>query len=311
MQKLILLVTVPLALSAIFLAADLAIAAQHGALTLSRIAGLFALSTSIPIACSFVLLRAVDAQLRAAQSRSLALEQKRVEYAAMMVHDMRTPLAQVCLLLGMLAEGEYDHDPVVRSGKIKKVLPEVTRLTRLIEDLLTFDKLQAGKLVLSREPSDLNGLMREVADALESESVSRGITLKIAKGPSADMLVDCDTHQIKRVLINLCSNALKYSRHGADVVLSAELVDAHFMRIEVWDEGPGIPDPQKELLFDFHAQGDDAMSKFGFGLGLSIARTIVEEHGGTIAIRDRDDLKNGAVVFFTLPVCPAIDESVT
>jgi two-component system sensor histidine kinase KdpD len=195
----------------------------------------------------------------------------------------------------------------MRKVKIEKVLPEVTRLTRLIEDLLTIDKLNAGKLILSKEPSGLLTLLQEVKDALELESASRGMTLSAAQD-IVDCLLDCDAYQVKRVLINLCSNALKYSRGHANILLNAVQCDPNWMRIEVWDEGPGIPDTEKDLLFDPYQQGDGAMAKFGFGLGLSIAKTIVQEHGGTIAIRDRDDSKNGAIVFFTLPICAEVPE---
>lgn len=306
-QKLILLVSVPLALSALFLAIDLGVLMQTSTLSPVRAAGMFAISVSLPLVLSFLLLKKIGEQLHHAEEKLRAAESTRIEYASMMMHDMRTPLAQVCFLMGMLAEGEYDHDPAMRKVKIEKVLPEVTRLTRLIEDLLTFDKLKASKLILAKEPTSLRNLLQETKDALELESMSRGMTLSISEG-IRECLLNCDAYQVKRVLINLCSNALKYSRGGADILLNAVQEDSGWMQIEVWDEGPGIPDAQKQSLFDAYQQADDAMAKFGFGLGLSIAKSIVTEHGGTIAIRDRDDQKNGAIVSFTLPLCEQIGE---
>jgi hypothetical protein len=111
MQKLTLLVSVPLVLSALVLALDLGFLVQTSALSPFRAVGLFAISVSLPLVLSFFVLKAVGQQLRQVEERSRAHERTRIEYSAMMMHDMRTPLAQVCFLMGMLADGEYDHDP--------------------------------------------------------------------------------------------------------------------------------------------------------------------------------------------------------
>jgi signal transduction histidine kinase len=343
LQKLTLLVLIPLGFAAFIVVSVCSILsfAHVGIEWQIRVVGVTALELALAIVVTYMLLRCVygdlksrvqtlidDARAISARSDALAVyphdefdqldrligqislraktdKVRRHQFFSMLAHDMRAPLSQIWFLLGMLADGRYDDEPEVRRGKIRKVFPEVGRLTRLVEDLLTLDRLESEKLVLTKEPASLNGLLEEVRDALEMETLDRSIRLTLETS-SDDVLVDCDVFQIKRVLINLCSNALKYSASDSVVRMSVGVVSDDKATIEVWDQGPGIGDELKERIFDRYQQGDDPLTKFGFGLGLSIARTIVEEHGGHIAIRDRPDDVPGAVFFFTVPLCKDI-----
>ncbi len=226
-------------------------------------------------------------------------EQMRQEFSAMLTHDMRAPVSQVYFLLGMLAEGVYDDDAVKRKSMVRKSFSEIARLTRLIENLLTADKLDSQQIELSFEKVSSEHLLLEVRDALDNESTARGVSINVSNAHV--QTVTLDVFQMKRVLINLCSNALKHSAKGSVVEVNCRRNEDRVI-FEVVDEGPGIPDELKEKLFERYQQADDVTARQGFGLGLYICKVIVEAHGGTIFIQDRHDGKTGAIFYVSLPV---------
>ncbi len=234
----------------------------------------------------------MDGKLRSA-------ERTRQEFTSMLTHDMRAPLTQVLFTLGVLTEGRFENDAAKRKVMLQRLFPEVGRLERLIADLLSLDKMEAQELVLHKEKTKTLELIEKVRDALEIEALCSDRT--IATVDNAGIEISVDLFQIERVLINLVANALKYSSDHSCVLLSCSRVENEVL-FEVIDEGKGISDELKERIFERYEQGDQSQRWVGYGLGLHIAKVIVQAHNGRIGAKNRTDGKNGAIFYFALPL---------
>ena len=223
-------------------------------------------------------------------------ETQRREVMSMLAHDMRVPLSSLALLLDGMAEGRYDADAIARREKVKKFLPELERVNRMIDDLLTIEKLNAGKLRLLKEKFLVSDLFKEVTETLALDADSKKIQLKEECSSTAEIFAD--KYQLKRVLINLCENAIKHTAKGGTVSMKATFSEKD-MLVEVIDEGSGFPKDVMDRLFEKYEQSKETDSRTGFGLGLAICKAIIDMHQGKIGTRNRADTA-GSIVYFSL-----------
>jgi len=182
--------------------------------------------------------------------------------------------------------------------ELASIIDEVDRTDRLIDDLLTLARSDAGRLELLPVLLDLVLLAQEVYDAMLPLARQLGVDLRFEATPSCMALVDTDRmRQVMRILVD---NAVKYSPSGSDVLLSVTCDDAR-VRIEVRDTGSGIPPEHLPHLFERFYRVDQARSRAagGTGLGLSIARALVEAQGGTITLTSV--VNQGTTVTISLP----------
>ncbi|MBX9668235.1 MAG: hypothetical protein K2X93_11475 [Candidatus Obscuribacterales bacterium] len=210
------------------------------------------------------------------------LERTRQEFVSMRTHDMRLPLTQIQFSVDLLAEGAYEERPEKRQDMLVTLVPEIARLNRMIDDLLTANKLDAEPLKLSLETLSARELLNQIRDAMQIEDSSRDRSIKVT---ADDSKILADQFQLERVLTNLCTNALKYTPARSVVELRCRAEDERVVP-EVIDEGPGVPDELAPHLFERYRQGDDDRARSGFGLGLYIAKSIVEAHGGEIGFQN-------------------------
>ncbi|MBX9666273.1 MAG: HAMP domain-containing histidine kinase [Candidatus Obscuribacterales bacterium] len=222
------------------------------------------------------------------------LERTRQEFVSMLTHDMRVPLTQIQFSVGLLAEGAYEDNPAKRQDMLVTLVPEIGRLNRMIDDLLTANKLDAEPLKLNLETLSARELLNQVCEAMQIEASSRERSVKVT---ADDSKVLADQFQLSRVLTNLCANALRYTPANSVVELRCRAEDEHVV-LEVIDEGPGVPDELAPHLFERYRQGSEEQDRSGFGLGLYIAKSIVEAHDGEIGFQNR--LDRGCVFFVTL-----------
>ena len=190
-------------------------------------------------------------------------------------HELRTPLAVVQARLEGVIDGVYPASPEELQG-----LLENTRvLSRLVEDLRTLASAESGALALAKEPTDILALADDVASSLADRAKDAGVTLRIDSDSATDLeLIAIDPIRVREVLLNLVSNALRYTpRDGQVTIRIAALTGA--VRIEVVDTGAGIPADELPRVFDRFYKGAGST---GSGLGLTIARRLVEAHGGTL-----------------------------
>ena len=207
-------------------------------------------------------------------------------------HDLRTPLASLRAMIEAVEDGLASADhylPAMRS--------QVETLGTLVDDLFELARIDAGALTLELRDATLAPLVESCIDSLEAEAQAKRVSLD-ATFDGETRTVRCAPDKIERVLLNLLSNALRHTPSDGAVAVrvSSELGE---VRVSVEDTGEGLGPESVRRMFDRFWRGDEARSTTGAGLGLAIARGIVEAHGGRIWAERRAE--GGARVSFTLP----------
>ncbi len=238
--------------------------------------------------------REVRALARAFNEMSTRLEeteQDRRSALADVSHELRTPLTVIQGNLEALLDGVYPAD----AEHLQLLLDETRILERLIDDLRTLTLAEAGSLVLHREPTDLGALLTDVAASYRSQADQAGIALTVTVADDLSPL-KIDPARIREVVANLLTNALRHTPRDGKVDLSAQL-SGDRVEVTVHDTGTGIPADQLDRIFDRFYRSPDSP---GSGLGLPIARSLVEAHGGSIGATS--ELGMGTTIRVTLPV---------
>ncbi|MTD42972.1 hypothetical protein GKE82_01285 [Conexibacter sp. W3-3-2] len=223
-------------------------------------------------------------------------EDARRQLMAAVSHDLRTPITA----LQLIAEGLEDDifEPDRRREQLARMTTHVRALGALIDDLFELTRLQAGEIRWTAEHVPLDALVAETVDAMRPQAEQRRV--KVRADLAAGLVpARANPEQLQRVLFNLIQNAIRHTPADGSVVVRAEPV-GDGVEIEVADTGSGIPAEDRERVFDAFFQGGDraARTAGGAGLGLAIARAIVEAHGGRIWL---EDAPAGTRVRFRLP----------
>lgn len=227
--------------------------------------------------------------------KSVQSTRMREELLAIVSHDLRNPLSAILLSVGQLrrAPEQASSERIAKqAGLIER---NAETMQRLIADLLSIETIDSGHLSLSRHPVLARDLLEETVQRFASQAMSRGLELRSAGCPDARALVDCDRERVLQVLSNLVGNALKFSASGKTVTLGGQ-VTGDVVEFFVKDEAGGIPAEQLEHLWDKYWTSDVCR---GIGLGLYIAKKIVEGHGGQIWVDSVPGVGSG--FRFTLP----------
>jgi signal transduction histidine kinase len=200
------------------------------------------------------------------------------QFVADASHELRTPLTTIRGNIGFLRR-VVDMDSADREAALADVASEVERMSRLVNDLLTLAHADAGQHI-PKTTVEFAPLVLEVARQ------ARFLTdcgVEVALGQVDEARVEGDPDHLKQLMLILADNAVKYTPAGGRVSLSARRLNGH-LRLEVHDSGIGIPSDEQLRIFDRFYRTDPARSTGGAGLGLSIARWIAEEHGGSITV---------------------------
>jgi PAS domain S-box-containing protein len=219
-----------------------------------------------------------------------ASQRMKEEFITMVSHELRTPLTSVLGSLSMLTGNIQSQLPEPAQKLITLAHSNSRRLVRLISDILDIEKIEAGKMTFQFEPLQLTALvMRVIEDSsalAEQSQVSTALEMRLS-----DAWVNGDADRLMQALTNLLSNAIKFSSAGKQVTVA---IGEHgsMIRVEVTDQGPGIPEEFRDQIFKKFVQvrGVGTRPKSGTGLGLSIARLIVQHHGGLIDFRSTPDV---------------------
>ncbi len=215
-------------------------------------------------------------------------------------HDLRTPLAGIAGYVELLEDREAGPLTQEQATMLDAVSRNTRRLQNLIEDMLTISKIEFGGFTSDLRPMDLASLVPGAVDLLHRSPEDNGLVFDVST-PQHGLMVDGDARQLDRVLMNLLSNAVKYTPSGGHVALTAGRRGDDAV-IEVRDTGMGIPDQEQPSLFTRFFRASNALERAiqGSGLGLSIARTIVQNHHGDIEVTSKEGV--GTTVTVRIPL---------
>jgi two-component system, OmpR family, sensor histidine kinase ChvG len=242
---------------------------------------------------------------RALSDMSLALR-ARIDateaFAADVVHELKNPLASLRSAVDGLGTV---RDPELQGRLLGIVREDVLRLDRLITDISDASRLDAQLSRAKFEPVDIGALVAGLLGQREARGVERGVAIAFSRD-ERPLVVAGEGSRLERVFENLIDNAISFSPDGGRIAIAAT-GDGDWLEVVVEDEGPGVPDHERESVFRRFQSVRPSSEAFGqhSGLGLAIARTIVEGHGGAISVESRGDRRGGARFVVRLPLAEA------
>lgn len=215
-------------------------------------------------------------------------------------HEFRTPLSALNASVELLLEDLEDLSHVEIAQLLNSIHFSVTGLQTLIDNLLESTSIEAGQFRIRRRRTNLHQLADDALHVMRPLLKRRQQTL--ARFISRQLpVVKVDPTRLTQVLVNLISNASKYSPIGETIELTLRIENQNTLYVMVADRGPGIPARAREDIFQRYVRlGDKDEAQYGVGLGLSVVKTIVEQHGGQIAVEDHPG--GGSIFWFTLPL---------
>lgn len=242
-------------------------------------------------------------RLRVANRHLRELDRVKDEFISMASHQLRTPLTTTKGYLSMLMEGD--------AGKLTKQQHEFAsfaydgseRMVQLISDLLDVSRLSAGRFIIESKPTDISAVMTDEVRRLQHHADIKGIDLSLVLPKEVLPLVMLDENKTRQVIMNYIDNAIYYTKAGqVRVILS---VKNEMIHLEVRDSGIGVPDVAKKHLFTKFFRADNAQDvrPDGTGLGLFLAKQVIEEQGGTLVFSSTEG--KGSTFGFDLPLIPA------
>ena len=226
-------------------------------------------------------------------------EELQSTFLSVISHELQTPIAIIKGYAGLYSDETTKLDPVKVREKMQIIEEESDRLSKLVDNLLYASRLQAGGVELNRQPLDVGRLLRRVAQKMAEVSQLHPVSVASLDPELPTVSVDAD--KIEQVLVNLVENAIKYSPVGGPIILAAEHTSADVV-VSVSDSGIGIPENERQRIFDRFSRLDSryVRERKGAGLGLYICKAIVEAHGGHIWVESVGS-EGGSRFRFTLP----------
>jgi signal transduction histidine kinase/CheY-like chemotaxis protein len=249
---------------------------------------------------------------RTAGLRAIAEESQRTKaaFVANVSHEFRTPLNMIIGLVDLMVETPEIYD-VIPSPKMREDLKVIHRnckhLSSMVDDVLDLTQMETGRMTLHRERVDLEEIMDKSVTAVRPLLEEKELALQVVVRDGLPK-VYCDRTRIRQVILNLLSNAARFTEQGGIRVEAAR--EGEFVRVEVADTGPGIRREDAENIFQPFWQGVSQLwrQEGGSGLGLSISRRFVKLHGGRMWLQSEQGM--GSSFFFTLPISPPMQRRV-
>ncbi len=227
-------------------------------------------------------------------------EEMRREFVANVSHELRTPLTNIRSYTETLVDSAGDIPPTMEKNFLGVILNESDRMTHIVQDLLTLSRFDSGRSELKLERFSFSAAVRDIYNAVLMDAQRHGHTLTLEVAPDVPDIVG-DRDRVLQVMMNVVSNAIKYTPDGGQIAISA---GRNPLRVwmEVSDNGIGIPEADRPRIFERFYRVDKARSREsgGTGLGLSIAKEIVDRHEGIIALVDRPG--PGTTIRIELPI---------
>ena len=244
--------------------------------------------------------RRMAEELRLAKELAERSNEAKSRFLANMSHEVRTPMNGVLGLAGLLLDSELTD---LQRHRLELLHQSAEGLLRILDDVLDFSRIDAGKLTISESRFDLGRTLEGVVSLLEPRAKAKGLALALEIADGLPSFVLGDRARLRQVLINLLDNSIKFTTRGGVTLAVAAVTDrGEEIRFDIRDTGIGIPPEHQTRIFDPFHQVDDSMSRSvgGTGLGLSICRQLVDLMGGTLQLADSG--ARGTTLTFRLPL---------
>jgi signal transduction histidine kinase len=229
-----------------------------------------------------------------------ALDKAKSTFVSLVSHELQAPLAAIEGYLDIILDGGGGEEPEKTRRILDRCRERTGGLLALIRDLLAISRMQSGRIIREKEKLKLTDILKEVVELMKGEAQARGVEIA-TELPEELALISANREDLTRVFTNLMDNAIKYNRRGGKVFLRAKAIEA-FLQVEVQDTGIGIPQEEREKIFDeFYRVKSKATQRIGgTGLGLSIAKKVLEAHNGHLEVEST--LNEGSTFRVLLPV---------
>jgi signal transduction histidine kinase len=254
------------------------------------------------------LARALDAMAEALQEKEVQhlkadsqlreADRRKDEFLAMLAHELRNPLAPISAGAQLLQSGHAGPEAVQRTASI--IVRQVHHMTRLVDDLLDVSRVTRGLVTLTRAPLDIAAVVADAVEQAEPLMKSRQHRFEVAL-PETPLVVSGDHKRLVQVLVNVLNNAAKYTLPGGAIKLAVRAENGQ-VKLTISDNGIGMTQELRGRVFDLFAQADrnPDRSQGGLGLGLALVKSLVELHGGSVAV-DSEGEQQGSTFTISLP----------
>lgn len=224
------------------------------------------------------------------------LERLKQDFIAMISHDLRTPLMSLNSSFELVESGAVGQVPAEARPQLSRAIKNTEHLIDLVNDLLDFEKLEAGRMEFDLTDCKLINIIEQAKGMVESLAAAKSITINIEK---CDHNCRVDARKILQVLINILSNALKHAPESSTIAIKSRMIGDK-VEVSVHDRGAGVPESLSRSIFmPFEQVAGDPNAKLGTGLGLAICKLIIEGQGGDIGVR-ASDFGQGSGFWFTV-----------
>jgi signal transduction histidine kinase len=243
---------------------------------------------------------AATKELRASNAQLQRLDEVKDEFISMASHQLRTPLTSIKGYVSMLMEGDVGEVTAEQKHLLREAFMSSERMVRLISDFLNVSRLQTGKFIIDKHPVDLAQLVQNELDGLETSATGRGMKFSY-KRPKNIPLLMLDENKLQQVVMNFCDNALYYSKESSTIKVTLKK-SKEAIEFTVVDTGIGVPKAQQAQLFSkfFRATNARQQRPDGTGVGLFLAKKVIDAHGGEMIFSSREN--KGSTFGFSLPL---------